>query len=247
MNSIPATQPGITAGPARASPPATEDLAHASNLDPLEARQLRRKLVEQIAANKDVHSESVLRALREVPRHLFANNAALELAYADHPLPIGYEQTISQPTIVAIMTEALELTGKERVLEIGTGSGYQAAVLSLLSREVFSIELIDTLGQAAKLRLANLGYRNVEIRVGDGYEGLPERAPFDRILLTAAPPNVPQVLLDQLSPNGILVAPIGRVHGAQSLYRFRKVKGSIEKEELGGVRFVPMISGKAGN
>jgi protein-L-isoaspartate(D-aspartate) O-methyltransferase len=203
-------------------------------------------LVAEIAANKEVHSESVLQALRDVPRHLFTNNTPLDLAYADHPLPIGYAQTISQPTIVAIMTEALELTGKERVLEIGTGSGYQAAILSVLSREVFSIELIDALGRAAKLRLAHLGYRNVELRVGDGYEGWPEKAPFDRILVTAAPPNVPQALLNQLSANGILVAPIGRVHGTQSLYRFRKVKGSIEKEELGGVRFVPMISGKAG-
>ena len=216
------------------------------NLDPLQARQLRRKLVAEIAANKDVRSESVLQALRNVPRHLFTNNALLDLSYADHPLPIGYEQTISQPTIVAIMTEALELTGKERVLEIGTGSGYQAAILSLLSRQVFSMELVEDLGQAAKLRLANLGYRNVQVRIGDGYQGWPEEAPFDRILLTAAPPSVPQILLDELTANGILVAPIGRAHGAQSLYRFRKMKSSIEQEELGGVRFVPMIPEKPG-
>ncbi len=245
-NSIPATQPGISAGTALATAPEIGDPALEPNLDPLVARQLRRKLVAQIAASKELHGESVLQALRDVPRHLFTNNAALELSYADHPLPIGYEQTISQPTIVAIMTEALELTGKERVLEIGTGSGYQAAVLSALSREVYSVELIDALGQAAKPRLAHLGYRNVEVRVGDGYQGWPEKAPFDRILLTAAPPNVPQALLDELSDKGVLVAPIGPVHGEQSLYRFRKVNGSIEKEGLGAVRFVPMISGKTG-
>jgi len=245
-NSIPAAQPDMTAAPSPAPNAATAGPTLTPNLDPLEAGQLRQKLVAQIAANKDVRSESVLQALRDVPRHLFTNNALLDLSYADHPLPIGYEQTISQPTIVAIMTEALELTGKERLLEIGTGSGYQAAILSLLSREVFSIELIEPLGLLAKLRLANLGYRNVEVRIGDGYQGWPEKAPFDRILLTAAPPSVPQILLDELSAHGILVAPIGRAHGAQSLYRFRKMKGSIEQEELGGVRFVPMISEKPG-
>ena len=141
------------------------------------------------------------------------------------------------------MTEALQLSGSERLLEIGTGSGYQAAVLSLLAREVFSIEIIAELGRGAKDRLTRLGYRNVHVRIGDGYAGWPEIAPFDRILLTAAPTGVPRVLLDELSDNGILVAPVGKEHGAQTLYRFRKRAGSIEKEDLGGVRFVPMVSG----
>lgn len=242
-NSIPATQLGTRSVSALASASPSPGQNFPSELDPREAQQLRQTLVAQIASTKDVRSQRVLQALRDVPRHLFANSAPLDLAYADHPLPIGHEQTISQPTIVAMMTEALELTGNERVLEIGTGSGYQAAILSLLAREVFSIELIAELGKEAQERLTRLGYRNVQVRIGNGYEGWPELAPFDRILLTAAPPSVPRVLLDELSDNGILVAPVGRERGAQTLYRFRKRAGAIEKEDLGGVRFVPMVSG----
>ncbi len=243
-NTVPATQPGLSAVSPLTPAPPTVGQNLTSPFDTPEARQLRLQLVADIVSSNQVHNEGVLQALRDVPRHLFTTNVPLELAYADHPVPIGYGQTISQPTIVAMMTDALELTGHERVLEIGTGSGYQAAILSLLAREVFSIELLSELGQAAAQRLARFGYRNVLLRIGDGYEGWPEKAPFDRILLTAAPPSVPQVLLGELSDNGILVAPVGREHSAQTLYRYRKRAGLIEKEDLGGVRFVPMVSGK---
>jgi protein-L-isoaspartate(D-aspartate) O-methyltransferase len=242
-NAVPATQPESSAVSPLAPDPLS-DRQNPSELDSPEARRLRLRLVASIAANNDVHDKMVLQALRDVPRHLFTNEVPLDLAYADHPLPIGYGQTISQPTIVAIMTEALELTGHERVLEIGTGSGYQAAILSLLAREVFSIELIAELGQKARLSLARFGYRNIELRIGNGYEGWHEKAPFDRILLTAAPSEVPGALLDQLADHGILVAPVGREHGDQTLYRYRKHAGSVEKEDLGGVRFVPMVTSR---
>jgi len=214
--------------------------------DPSEARRLRLNLVSQIAARREVRSERVLQALRDVPRHLFVDGVALELAYSDRPLPIGDEQTISQPTIVAIMTDALELTGLERVLEIGTGSGYQAAILSRLAREVYSMELLEGLGHRAQQRLSKLGYGNVYVHIGNGYGGWPDQAPFDRIVLTAAPTQVPRILFDELSDRGILVAPVGTQHGDQMLYRFRKRAGAIEKENLGGVRFVPMVTGTQG-
>jgi len=243
-NTIPASQPGRSAvSPLTPSTPSVRQTS-ASRFDTPEAHRLRLRLVADIASSHDIHDDRVLQALRDVPRHLFTNDAPLDLSYEDHPLPIGYGQTISQPTIVAIMTEALQLTGHERVLEIGTGSGYQAAVLSLLAREVFSIELIAEIGQKAKQKLTRFGYANVQLRIGNGYEGWPDEAPFDRILLTAAPPSVPRVLLDELSDNGILVAPVGREHDDQTLYRYRKRAGSIEKEDLGGVRFVPMVSGR---
>ena len=234
------------------SPPSSSGVASAtaargptfgSNLDPPRARSLRRELVDRIASTRQVGNEAVLQAMRDVPRHLFANAVFLDLAYADRPLPIGFGQTISQPTIVAIMTDALELSGNERVLEIGTGSGYQAAVLSLVSKEVYSIEVIPDLGHEAAERLRRLGYANVRVHVGDGYTGWPQMAPFDRIIVTAAPPSVPQTLLSELSDDGILVAPIGREHGEQTLYRFRKRGGSVEQEDLGSVRFVPMVAG----
>ncbi len=234
--------PQGTTAPLRMPPPQVEQ-------DPPAAQAHRAELVAHIRAGAPGWgdrrwNERVLSALQKVPRHLFVPGAPLGVAYEDRPLPIGHDQTISQPTVVAIMTDALELLGNERVLEIGTGSGYQAAVLALLAREVLTIEIVEPLGVAAKERLAALGYRNVEVRIGDGYAGWPERAPFDRILLTAAPPEVPQKLVEQLAEGGILVAPVGEGR-SQKLVRWTRRGGRITKEDLGDVLFVPMVPGTA--
>lgn len=209
-----------------------------SDDDPIEARSHRARLIRSIA--KDVRDACVLDAIHRVPRHLFVPGATLEEAYADVPLTIGHGQTISQPTIVGMMTQALELTGSERVLEIGTGSGYQAAVLSLLCREVESIELVTALAAQATNRLATLGYTNVHVHVGDGYQGWPSKAPFDRIILTAAPSELPRNLVKQLADGGLLVAPVG-LEGHQHLFRYRKLGEDLVQTDLGGVRFVPMV------
>jgi protein-L-isoaspartate(D-aspartate) O-methyltransferase len=215
----------------------------APTVDEAEAARLRSALVSELQRGGMVKSEAVLGAMRKVPRHLFAPDVSLFLAYQDEPQPIGAGQTISQPTIVGMMTEALEVTGRERVLEIGTGSGYQAAVLSGLAREVFTIELVPALGHAAKDRLARLGYANVRVRVGDGYAGWPEEAPFDRVVITAAPPEIPQALVDQLAEGGVLVSPEGPEGGLQRLVRLRKKGGAVIRQDLGAVRFVPMVKG----
>jgi len=163
-------------------------------------------------------------------------------AYDDHPLPIGHGQTISQPYIVALMTELCDLDGSEKVLEIGTGSGYQAAILSLLAKSVYSIEIVEPLGKNARRTLAELGFRNVEVRIGDGYAGWPEEAPFDVIILTAAPPKIPAALLGQLADGGILVAPEGKY--AQELVIITKLGGRLTRRTVTYVRFVPMIHGE---
>lgn len=217
--------------------------------DPPEAQGERGDLVRRIVRGgqpwegSGPWDEKVLDAMRAVPRHLFMPGAPFHLAYSDRPNPIGYGQTISQPTVVALMTDALDLKGKERVLEIGTGSGYQAAVLAMLCKEVFSIEIVEELGKSAERRLDELGYSNVRVRVGDGYKGWPEHAPFDRILLTAAPPEVPKDLIDQLKDGGLLVAPVGEEHEVQALVRWTKRGSEFHKENLGAVRFVPMVPG----
>jgi protein-L-isoaspartate(D-aspartate) O-methyltransferase len=208
-------------------------------MDSDEARSLRAELVHAIRG--DVKDERVLAALGRVPRHLFVSGVSLRRAYDDEPAPIGFGQTISQPTVVAIMTEALELRGAERVLEIGTGSGYQAAVLSLLVPEVYTIEVVSPLALESRARLEELGYTNVHVRSGDGYAGWREHAPYDRILVTAAPEEVPQALFEQLAAGGILVAPVGPVDATQRLVRFREVAGDFKREDLGAVRFVPMV------
>jgi protein-L-isoaspartate(D-aspartate) O-methyltransferase len=209
--------------------------------DPPEARALRLRLVD--ALSPELHSERVRDALRRVPRHLFAPSLSLAEAYADRPQPIGMGQTISQPLIVGLMTQALDLEGSEHVLEIGTGSGYQAAVLSVLAAQVDSIEIVPSLGESARARLQELGYENVMVRIGDGYGGWPERAPFERIILTAAPREVPQALFDQLALGGVLVAPVHSSPWEQRLLRYTKTSNGIRVEDLGGVRFVPMVPG----
>lgn len=210
-------------------------------IDSVEAQSYRAELLRRVA--EEVPDQRVIEAMAVVPRHFFMPGASLVRAYEDVPVSIGFGQTISQPTIVAIMTHALELEGGERVLEIGTGSAYQAAVLSVLAAEVFSIEVVPELADEAAARLARLGYSNVHVRAGDGYAGWPDEAPFDRVIVTAAPEALPQTLLDQLAEGGILVAPIGASVRDQRLVRYRKQDGRVTTEDLGGVRFVPMVPG----
>lgn len=211
--------------------------------DPPAARERRARLVAQISA--DVRSDRVLEALRAIPRHLFVPEVALDEAYADHPVPIGFDATISQPTVVGLMSEALELTGRECVLEIGTGSAYQAAVLGLLAREVHTLEIVPELAARARRVLAELGVANVHVYLGDGWGGLAEKAPFDRVVVTAAPDELPGVLVDQLAEGGRLVSPVGPQKGDQRLLVFDKHDGKLERRDLGGVRFVPMVHGPA--
>jgi len=187
---------------------------------------------------------SVVNALRRVPRHLFVPEPARADAYRDRPLPIGHDATISAPTIVALMTELLDVAPEQRVLEVGTGSGYQAAILSGLAREVFSIELVEPLATSAAATLARLGYANVVVRAGDGYAGWPEHAPFDRIILTAAAPHVPQPLLDQLKPGGRMVIPVGAADEDHQLVLIVKdMRGGITRRTILPVRFVPLQRG----
>lgn len=208
--------------------------------DPPLAQSLRAQLVEQIVAH-GVRNPDVLRALREVPRHLFVPQHDLDRAYGDHPLGIGHDVTISQPSLVAIMSEALELTGTERVLEIGTGSGYQAAVLGRLSGHLHTVEVIAELADRASTLLKVLGYTNVEIHVDDGWSGWARGAPYDRIVVTAAPEVIPSALLDQLVDGGTIIVPVGSQAHDQRLERWTKVGSELRKQDLGAVRFVPMV------
>jgi protein-L-isoaspartate(D-aspartate) O-methyltransferase len=193
---------------------------------------------DQIQA-RDVRDGAVLAALRRVPRHEFVPASVRSQAYADHPLPIGEGQTISQPYIVALMTELLHVSPGQRVLEIGTGSGYQAAVLADLGVEVYTIEIVEKLATTARALLERLGYRKVHVRAGDGYRGWPDAAPFDRIIVTAAPPQVPQPLIDQLKPGGRLVVPEGDRDQDLVLYT-KSADGTLRREKVLPVRFVPM-------
>lgn len=225
-------------------PPAPGDLDLA---DPPEARALRAELVRSIAEQSPwpagaAWDPRVLRAIAETPRHLFVPGASLRDAYRDEPYPIGRDQTISQPTVVALMTQALLLSGAESILEIGTGSGYQAAVLARLASVVYSVERVAVLGEAARERLRTMGLQNIHVRVGDGFLGWPERAPFDRVLITAAPLGLPGSLFPQLAEGGVMVAPVGSAFD-QRLLRFRRRGDELETEELGLVRFVPMLPG----
>jgi protein-L-isoaspartate(D-aspartate) O-methyltransferase len=203
----------------------------------------RRTMVRTQIRARGVKDRRVLAALEKVRRHLFVPARLGAAAYDDHPLPIGEGQTISQPYIVALMSEALRLAPGARVLEVGTGSGYQAAVLGELCKEVYTIEIVPSLGKGAAKLLAGLGYRNVQVRVGDGYQGWPEKAPFDAVLLTAAPETIPAPLIRQLKLGGVLVAPVGP-SGDQRLVRLTRTASGVRREHLLDVRFVPM-TGKA--
>ena len=201
----------------------------------------RRHMVETQIEERGIGDSKVLDAMLKVKRHLFVPEGSEAFAYNDYPLSIGYGQTISQPYIVAYMTEAAGLKPTDRVLEIGTGSGYQAAVLAEIVKEVFSIEIIEPLAEEARTRLLRLGYTNVKVKWGDGYKGWPEYAPFDAIIVTAAPPAIPEELVKQLKTGGRMVVPIGSIF--QELYLITRTGEGFERRALLPVRFVPMVEG----
>lgn len=199
----------------------------------------RQRMVEQQLKPRGIKDERVLAAMGKVPREEFVSLDARASAYEDGPLPIGYDQTISQPYVVAFMTEQLRPKPTDRVLEIGSGSGYQAAVLAELMPDVYTVEIVEPLAKTAEATLKRLGYKNVHIRTGDGYKGWPEEAPFDAIIVTCAPDKVPQPLVDQLKDGGRMVIPVGGQF-AQQLYLFEKKNGQLKQSATLPVRFVPM-------
>jgi len=219
--------------------------------EPEAFRLARQRMVQFQLGNRDISDARVLHVMGRIPRHEFVPQDVLDEAYDDHPLPIGHGQTISQPYIVALMTQLARPRAESRALDIGTGSGYQAAVLAELCREVYSIEIVEPLAMSAAERLRRLGYKNVVVRAGDGYRGWPEKAPFDVIIVAAAPDHVPQPLVDQLAVGGRLVIPVGR--GQQELLVIEKQPdGSVRRESVAPVLFVPMTgeaqqSGKSQN
>ena len=199
----------------------------------------RMSMVSEQIEKRGISSLSTLKAMRKVPRHLFVPAGYQSSAYMDSPLPIGYKQTISQPYIVAYMTDALQLNKKDKVLEIGTGSGYQAAVLGEIVDEVYTIEIVEPLGKRAKILLTSLGYDNVNVKVGDGFHGWPEAAPFDAIVVTAGAEEIPQPLIDQLAEGGKMIIPVGPHGGVRMLQLVTKRKGQIKVKNKLPVRFVP--------
>jgi len=210
--------------------------AHAKQSD--KWSPLRERMVKTQIERRGVRDPKVLAAMRKVPRHLFVPSRYRKDSYDDRPLPIGQSQTISQPYVVAKMTELLELKGGEKVLEIGTGSGYQAAVLAEIAGEVFTIEIVPELGKSAKKLLEKMGYKNIHVMVGDGYKGWPEAAPFDAIIVTAAPPYIPQPLVDQLKMGARMVLPVGETF--QELIVVTRTKKGYDTRKVFAVRFVPM-------
>jgi protein-L-isoaspartate(D-aspartate) O-methyltransferase len=210
-------------------------------------RQHREKMVSRQIAARGIRGDSLLAAMRKVPRHRFIPEGYRAWAYADQPVPIGFDQTISQPYIVAYMTEALDLAPGDKVLEIGTGSGYQAAILAELANEVCTIEIVPELGRRAETLLTKLGYENIRCRIGDGYAGWPDAAPFDAIIVTAAPPRIPDALVEQLAAGGRMVVPVGPVGAVQHLVKIEKdTQGLVKESYLLPVRFVPMVPGNSG-
>ena len=202
----------------------------------------RKKMVEDQIQKRGVRDRSVLSAMTRVEREKFVPEQFRDMAYSDGPLPIGYKQTISQPYIVAYMTEKLQVDSNHKVLEIGTGSGYQAAILGELSDKVFTIEIIPELGKSSIDILQKLNYNNIFVRIGDGYKGWPEEAPFDRIIVTAAPGKIPEKLVEQLANGGQMIIPVGESVFSQYLWIIKKDnKGNIGKEKILPVRFVPMV------
>lgn len=213
---------------------------HLERWDAADTRRLRLSMVEEQIVRRGVEDPRVLDAFRVIPRHMFVPEDERHLAYEDHPLPIGFGQTISQPYIVALMTEALQLSGDEIILEVGTGSGYQAAILALVTGHVHSIERIPELAADAAARLSRLGIDNVTVVCQDGSVGLPEKAPFDAIIVTAAAPKPPRALIDQLADGGRLVVPTGDRED-QTLIKVTRRRDAIEQENLGMCAFVPLI------
>jgi protein-L-isoaspartate(D-aspartate) O-methyltransferase len=203
-------------------------------------RVARERMVNNQLVSRGIKDKGVLRAMRKIQRHLFVEEALIAEAYNDHPLPIGHKQTISQPYIVALMTEALELTGKEKTLELGTGSGYQTAILAELSEKVYTIERIRPLMEQARSLLNELGYTNILFKSYDGTLGWEEYAPFDAIMITAGAPKIPEPLLNQLSDGGRMIIPIGD-RFSQDLIKVTKIKDDLKEENLGGCRFVDLI------
>ena len=202
---------------------------------------LSSRMVEEQLKTRNIHSEAVLEAMCNIPRHLFIPKEQQSYAYDDSPLPIGLGQTISQPYIVAFMTEWLEIVHGIKILEIGTGSGYQAAVLAYLGCEVYTIELLEELAGRAKKTLTALNFNNVKVKYGNGYSGWPEEAPFDAIIVTAAPDNIPEKLIEQLKDGGRMIIPVGKVNSVQFLKRIIKKDKRIIETDLLPVRFVPMV------
>ena len=228
--------PGTNGAGSAGGPPASGSPAGGAS-DPYAPQRVR--MVEEQLRRRDITDPRVLDVMRRVPRHLFVPESERRLAYADGPLPIGYDQTISQPYIVALMTELAHPRPDARALDIGTGSGYQAAVLAELVQEVYSIEILCPLADEARVRLDRLGYRNIEVRCGDGYRGWPEHAPFDVIILAAAPDHIPQPLIDQLAPGGHLVLPVGE-YDQELVDVEKRADGTVIKRNVIPVRFVPM-------
>ena len=216
------------------------NLGCSQNADSYEIK--RKIMVEDQIKRRGVKDVGVLKAVQKVEREKFVPEKYRDLAYSDNPLPIGHQQTISQPYIVAYMTEHLQVSKSHNVLEIGTGSGYQAAILAELAHHVFTIEIIPELAESAEKVLMELGYENITVRTGDGYKGWPEEAPFDRIMVTAAPNEIPEKLVEQLAPNGRMILPVGGSIFAQYLWLVQKDKeGIVTKEKILAVRFVPMV------
>ena len=209
--------------------------------DGVEFAKLREKMVKTQLAPRGIKDADVLRAMRTVERHRFVPDAQRSAAYNDYPLPIGEGQTISQPYIVALMTQILAANKDSKVLEVGTGSGYQAAVLAELAKEVYTIEIIESLGKSAEARLKELGYENVHVRVGDGYAGWPEHAPFDGIIVTCACPEAPKPLVSQLAEGGRMVIPVGKNLSYQTLTLFEKKGGILHRKDITGCVFVPLL------